>query len=91
VLLVLRGINISPIDFNGRFYYSEPKSLPIPFVNNNDFRVFWDSAATGDEMRTRQTYYDIINIPINNWSLGVRAATNQIVVNDSACFIIMYI
>jgi hypothetical protein len=40
LLLIVRQISISPIPNNGRFFYSEPKSLPIPFVNNNDFRVF---------------------------------------------------
>jgi hypothetical protein len=63
----------------------------MPFINNNDFRVFWDSVASGDEMKTRQADYDITNVPISNWSLGVRAVTDQNVVNDSACFIIMYI
>jgi hypothetical protein len=53
--------------------------------------VFWDSASSDDEMKTRQADYDIINIPINNWSLGVKATTDQNVVKDSACFIILYI
>jgi hypothetical protein len=37
ILLVLREINVTPIPNNGRFFFSDPKSLPIPFVNNNDF------------------------------------------------------
>jgi hypothetical protein len=89
VLLVLRQININPIPNNRYFFFSDPLSLPVPFVNNNDYRVFWDSASTNGEMKTRQADYDIINIPINSWSLGVKTATDQNVVNDSAYFIVM--
>jgi hypothetical protein len=68
VLLILHEINISPIPNNGRFFFSDAKSLPISFVNNNDLRKFWDSGSTNGEIKTRQADYDIINIPINNWS-----------------------
>jgi hypothetical protein len=91
LLLVIRGISISKIPNNGNFFYSDPLPLPIPFVNNNNFRVFWNSGGTGDLMNTIQSSYYVNNVPINYWSLGVRAATNQHVSNDSVCFIIMYI
>jgi uncharacterized protein YukE len=91
MVLVLRNITINNIPNNGRFFFSDQLHLPISLVNNNNFRVFWDSAATGDEMKTRQADYDIINVPINCWSLDVKANTDQNVANDSACFIIMYI
>jgi hypothetical protein len=87
LLLVLRNITINNIPNNGRFFFSDQLPLSKSFV----IRVFWDSASTDGEMKTRQADYDIINIPINNWSLGVKAVTDQIVANDSACFIIMYI
>jgi hypothetical protein len=91
LLLVIRGINISNIPNNGSFFYSDPMFLPVPFVNNNNFRVFWNSGVTGDLMNTVQASYYVTNIPINSWSLGVKAATNNNISNDSACFIIMYI
>jgi hypothetical protein len=89
LLLMIRGINISPIPNNGNFFYSDLMSLPVLFVNNNNFRVYWNSEGTGNLMNTVQASYYIVNIPINSWSLGVKAATNQNVVNDRACFILM--
>jgi hypothetical protein len=91
-LLVLRGININNILNNGNYFYSAQFDLPIPFVNTNNYRVFWNSGGSGDLLNTVQaSYYVINNVPINYWSLGVKAATNNNISNDSVCFIIMYI
>jgi hypothetical protein len=75
----------------GVFYNSEPKSLPIPFVNNNDFRIIWTSATANFRMVTRQASYYINHIPINNWSLSAMLHSGSNLANDSACFIVMYI
>jgi hypothetical protein len=91
LLLMLRGINISNISYNGNFFYNDPIPLPIPFVNNNNFRVFWNSEGIGDLLNTVQASYYVSNVSINYWSLGAKAVTNNNVVNDSACFILMYI
>jgi hypothetical protein len=70
LLLVLRGININSMTA-GVYYNSEPKDLPIPFVNNNDFRVFWSGAVSNHEISTRQATYVLYNVPINSWALTV--------------------
>jgi hypothetical protein len=89
LLLVLRGINIPKIPQNGNYFYSNPLPLPLPFVNNNTLRVFWQSAGSGDLMSTIQANYLVENIQINNWALLVQPVTNNGI--NSACFIVMYI
>jgi hypothetical protein len=76
---VVRGININ-IPENDIFFYSDPIPLPVPFVNNNNFRVFWNNGGNDDLMNTIQASYYVTNIPINYWSLGIRVATNNNVV-----------
>jgi hypothetical protein len=91
MLLVLRGINIPNIPQNGNFFFSNILPLPVPFVNNNTFRVFWQSASAGGSavMTTAQAQY--IDAQINNWILAVLPFSNNGISNDSACFIVMYI
>jgi uncharacterized protein YoxC len=93
LLLELRQINIPNIPQNGNFFFSNILPLPILFVNNNTFRVFWQSASDGGStvMTTAQAYYIVNNAQINNWILAVLPTSNNGVNNDSACFIIMYI
>jgi hypothetical protein len=90
LLLVLRDINISSM-INGRYYNSDPMDLPVPFVNNNNFRVFWTSTVNGHEMITRQAHYTLYNVPINSWTLSVLLHQGTSLVNDSAFFIVGYI
>jgi hypothetical protein len=42
LLLVVRGITAN-IPENDNFFFSDPISLPVSFVNNNNFRVYWNS------------------------------------------------
>jgi hypothetical protein len=46
LLLVLCNINIGDIPQNNAYFYSDPIPLPVPFVNNNNYRVFWNSGGT---------------------------------------------
>jgi uncharacterized phage infection (PIP) family protein YhgE len=43
LILVLRAISISPLNPHVN-YNSDPIPLPIPFVNNNNYGVFWSSS-----------------------------------------------
>jgi chaperonin cofactor prefoldin len=90
LLLVLRGININSITA-GRYYNSEPISLPVPFVNNNNYRVFWCSAVSNHVMSTRAASYVLYNVPINSWALSVLLHSGNSLVDDSAFFIVGYI
>jgi hypothetical protein len=89
LVLVLRGINISPL--NQVPYNSDPMPLVVPFINNNDYRVFWCSSATNHEMITRQAHYFLYNVPINAWALNVLVHQGNSIQNDSAFFIMGYI
>jgi hypothetical protein len=93
LLLVIRGINIPNIPQNGNYFFSNILPLPIPLVNNNTFRVFWQSAgdAGSDMMNTAQATYIVNHAQINYWILAVLPNSNNGVNNDSACFIVMYI
>jgi archaellum component FlaC len=90
LILVLRAINISPLQTNVN-YNSDPIPLPIPFVNNNTYGVFWSSSTTGArEMITAQAKYALYNVPISFWALNVVPVGTSIN-NDSAFFIVGYI
>jgi hypothetical protein len=39
MLLVIREVYAN-LQNNGRYFWSDQLNVPIPFVNNNDFRVF---------------------------------------------------
>jgi hypothetical protein len=73
LLLVIRGINIPNIPQNGNYFFSNILPLPLPFVNNNTFRVFWQSASDGGSavMTTAQAQYIVNNAQINYWILAV--------------------
>jgi outer membrane murein-binding lipoprotein Lpp len=45
LILVLRAISISPLNPKTN-YNSDPIPLPIPFLNNNTYGVFWSSSST---------------------------------------------
>jgi hypothetical protein len=70
--MVIHGINISNIANNGNYFYSDPYPLPIPFVNNNNLRVYWSSGGTGGLMTIIQADYIVLNVPINFYTLGVK-------------------
>jgi hypothetical protein len=98
LILVIRGINIPNITNNGDYWMSNILPLPVNFVNNNTFRVFWQSSspngsgnATVTTMSTIQANYIVYYSQINNWILGVKCNTNNGINNDSACFMVMYI
>jgi hypothetical protein len=98
LILVLLGINIPNITNNGDYWISNIFPLPVNFVNNNTYRVFWQSSSTDGtgskmttSMNTAQAYYVIYNSQINNWVMEVKYITNNGINNDSACFIVMYI
>jgi uncharacterized protein YoxC len=90
LMLVLRGINIGPLTA-GVPYNSDPMPLPIGFVNNNDFRVFWSNTAGNHFMNTRQAEYLLYNVPINTFALNVTLHQGTSINNDSAWFMIGYI
>jgi hypothetical protein len=87
-ILVLRAIYISPLA-NGVPYNSDSLPLPISFVNNNKFGVFWSNTVTNHLMKTRQADYFLYNVPIHSWALNVHVGTS--IDNDSAWFLIGYI
>jgi hypothetical protein len=78
MLLVIRAINANLV-MNGNWFSSDQMTLPIEFVNNNDFRVFYAS-----EIHTRQADYMISQNPINLYRLSIRPVESDNVVNDSA-------
>jgi hypothetical protein len=86
LILVIREIYAN-LQQNGNFFFSDPISLTIPFVNNNDFRVWWVSQF----LDTKQAEYGLNNIPINSYTLAVRPVLGDNVTNDSTCFIVQYI
>jgi hypothetical protein len=88
--LVMRAINIGPMS-NGVWYFSDNMNLPLPFVNNNDFRVYWTSSVNNHYMHTRQAYYELIHVPVNGWKLAVQLKSGSSIDNDSAWFIFGYI
>jgi uncharacterized protein YoxC len=88
--LVMRAINIGPMS-SGVWYFSDNMNLPLPFVNNNDFRVYWTSSVNNHYMHTRQAYYELIQVPVNGWKLAVQLKSGSSIVNDSAWFIFGYI
>jgi hypothetical protein len=90
LMLVLRAINISPLA-NGVPYNSDPLPLPISFVNNNNFKVFWCSSGPNHDMNTRQAAYLLYNVTINSWALNVVLHQGTSVQNDSAWFLMGYI
>jgi hypothetical protein len=90
MILVLRAISISPLQSKVN-YNSDPIPLPIPFLNNNTYGVFWSSSSIGArQMITAQAEYAVYNVPISFWALNVVSAGTSIN-NDSAFFIIGYI
>jgi uncharacterized coiled-coil protein SlyX len=90
LMLVIREINISPLTA-GVPYNSDPLVLPIGFVNNNDYRVFWSNTVTNHFMNTKQAEYFLYNVPINTWALNVLLHQGSSVNSDSAWFMIGYI
>jgi hypothetical protein len=91
ILMVIREININNLKLNGNYFFSDPLPLPIPFVNNNNYDVFWSSVGHGQLMTTRQADYVLEHTPGNFWTIAVRPITSTTISNDSACFILMYI
>jgi chaperonin cofactor prefoldin len=90
LMLVIREINISPLTA-GVPYNSDPLVLPIGFVNNNDYRVFWSNTVTNHYMNTRQAEYFLYNVPINTWALNVLLHQGSSINSDSTWFMIGYI
>jgi hypothetical protein len=97
LILVIRGINIPNITNNGDYWISNILPLPVNFVNNNTYRVFWQSSspsgpinAMTTTMNTLQANYIVYNSQINNWVMEVKCNTNNGINNDSACFMVMY-
>jgi hypothetical protein len=98
LILVLSGINIPNIPSNGDYFLSNVLPLPVNFVNNNNYGVFWQSSSPNGPvnamvttMSTVQASYIVYNSQVNNWMLGVKCYTNKGINSDSACFMVMYI
>jgi hypothetical protein len=88
LILVIRGFYIT-IGFGGTRFWSDQLDLPIPPVNNNDFRV-WN--ALNSPMSTPQATYDFEFNPGGKYRLGVRPLNKDgNVENDSFMFIVQYI
>jgi hypothetical protein len=68
LVLALREITINSIP-SGVVYNSDPLLLPLPPVNNNDFRVFWSNTVTEHKMNTKEAEYILYDFPINTWGL----------------------
>jgi hypothetical protein len=89
LVLALREFTINSIP-NGVFYHSDPLVLPLPPVNNNDFRVFWSNTVTEHKMHTRQAEYILFYVPNNSWGLSVMNRAGTTIDSDSAWFFIGY-
>jgi hypothetical protein len=90
LMLVIREMNMSPLTA-GVPYNSDPMVLPIGFVNNNDYRVFWSNTVSNHYMNTRQAQYFLYHVPINTWALNVTLHQGSSINSDSAWFMIGYI
>jgi hypothetical protein len=87
LILVISACNIT-IGFAGTRFWSDQIDLPIPYINNNVFRV-WN--ALNSPMNTPQATYDFEFNPGGKYRLGVRSiVSNSIVTNDSFFFIVQY-
>jgi hypothetical protein len=80
---------VSPLT-TGIYYNSDPLVLPIGFINNNDYRVFWCSSVSEHLMNIRQAEYMLYNVPINAWSLTIMVRQGNIINSDSAWFFMGY-
>jgi hypothetical protein len=90
LILVIRGFYIT-LGFNYVRFYSDQMDLPIPPVNNNDFRV-WN--ALNSPMSTLQGQYDFEFNPGGKFRIGVTCNGYNgegIIQNDSFMFIVQYI
>jgi hypothetical protein len=90
LMLVIREMNISPLTA-GVPYNSDPMVLPIGFVNNNDYRVFWSNTVSNHLMNTKQAEYFLYHVPINTFALNVTLHQGTSINSDSAWFMIGYI
>jgi hypothetical protein len=89
LVLAIRDFTINNIP-NGVVYNSDPLILPLPPVNNNDFRVFWSNTVTDHEMNTKQAVYKLYYVPINTWGLSVMGRSGNSITSDSAWFFMGY-
>jgi archaellum component FlaC len=89
LVLAIREFTINSIP-SGVFYHSDPLILPLPPVNNNDYRVFWSNTVTEHKMNTKEAEYILSYIPINTWSLSVMNRQGPGISSDSAWFFIGY-
>jgi hypothetical protein len=90
LILVIRGFYIT-LGFNYVRFYSDQMDLPIPPVNNNDFRV-WN--ALNSPMSTLQCVYDFEFNPGGKFLLGVKGSGYDgqgIIQNEGFMFIVQYI
>jgi hypothetical protein len=83
LMLVIREMNISPLTA-GVPYNSDPMVLPIGFVNNNDYRVFWSNTVSNHYMNTKQAEYFLYHVPINTFALNVTLHQGSSINSDSA-------
>jgi hypothetical protein len=90
LILVVHAINVV-LQMNFIRCWSDQLNLPIPPVNNNDFRV-WN--ALNSPMQTKQVEYDFEINPGGIYRNGAKClGSNQIlgqIINDSSRFIVQY-
>jgi hypothetical protein len=89
LVLAIREFTINSIP-NGVVYNSDPLLLPLPPINNNDFRVFWSNTVTEHKMNTKEAEYILYYVPINTWGLSVMNRAGSSIDNDSAWFFMGY-
>jgi uncharacterized protein YoxC len=89
LVLAIREFTINSIP-SGVVYNSDPLLLPLPPVNNNDFRVFWSNTVTEHKMNTKEAEYILYYIPNNTWELSVMNRSGTGINSDSAWFFIGY-
>jgi archaellum component FlaC len=88
LILVIRGFYIT-IGFAYIRFWSDQLDLPIPPLNNNDYRVWY---ALNSPMCTKQAKYDFEFDPGGKFRLGVTPTVSDgIIENDSFMFIVEYI
>jgi archaellum component FlaC len=89
LVLAIREFTINNIP-SGVVYNSDPLLLPLPPVNNNDFRVFWSNTVTEHKMNTKEAEYILYYVPINTWGLSVMNRSGTGINSDSVWFFIGY-
>jgi hypothetical protein len=91
MLLVVRAFSIDFAGSNLLFAYCDPINYPIPFVNNNDFKVQY---VYGSPLLTEQGHYEFVFYSPTQFQLVAKCRSlshSGSIINDGFFFMLQYI